>query len=224
MLTVGKSMMANLRRKLHAAGEVFRKEGLSPLLREAIRKVGVVETYLAYRFDLRNPLPDLMDEFSLSVRQVTEDEFKQFRLMPHPFPRQAEVRDKFGLDQCYLGVVGEEIALVVWIYYPHERDRHPTRFCRLRKDEVAIANCITLPEFRGKGVYPRVMRALLEKLRNEGYRYCYGYIEVENLAAQRAISKAKFVKAGRTWRIRLFYHYRKDPGAGIYIQGRLSHP
>jgi RimJ/RimL family protein N-acetyltransferase len=222
MFTV--SMVANLKHKLHAAYEVFRKEGLSAFLKETVRKVGVVETYLAYRFDLHNPLPELLEEFPLSVRQATKAEFDLFRTMSFPFPRQAEVRDKFGLDQCYLGIVGGEIAFVVWIYYPHERDRHPTRFCRLRKGEVAIANGITLPQFRGKGVYPRVMRGLLEKLRNEGYRYCYGYIEAENLAAQRAISKVKFVKVGRSWRIQLFYHHRKDPGAGIYVRGPRSRP
>lgn len=217
-------MMANLRRKLHTAREVFRKEGFSTVLRESMRKVGVVETYLAYRFDLRSPLPDLVEEFPLSVRQATEAEFDLYRTMSHPFPRQAEVRYKFGLDQCYLGVVEGEIAFVTWIYYPHERDRHPTRFCRLRKDEVAIANSITLPQFRGKGVYRRMNRALLEKLRNEGYRYCYAYVEADNIPSQRGIIKIGFKQVGRSWRIRLFYHYRKDPGAGIYIRGPRSRP
>ncbi len=51
---------------LHTAREVFRKEGLSAVLREVMWKVIVVETYVAYRFDLRNPLPDLMEESPLS--------------------------------------------------------------------------------------------------------------------------------------------------------------
>jgi L-amino acid N-acyltransferase YncA len=217
-------MVANLKRKLHTAGEVFRKEGLSPFLREAIRKVGVVETYLAYGIDLSLPLPLPPQQVPLTVRRATVEDFVRFRAMPPPFRRHAEVYEKFGLNQCYLGLVDGEIAHIAWLYYPHERKRHPTRFCRLKSDEVAIANVVTVSPYRGKGVYPYVVHTLLSKLQNEGYRCCYIYIDGENVPSQRGIIKAGFKQVGRSWRIRLFHHYRKDPGAGIYIQGPRSCP
>lgn len=222
MFTV--SMVANLKHKLHAAYEVFRKEGLSAFLRETVRKVGVVETYLAYGIDLRIQLPLPPQQVPLTVRRATGADFIKFRTMPPPFPRQAEVYEKFGLNQCYLGLVDGEIAHVAWLYYPHEKKRHPTRFCRLRSDEVAIANVVTLSPYRGKGVYPYVVHTLLSKLQNEGYRCCYIYIDGENVPSQRGIIKIGFKQVGRSWRIRLFYHYRKDPGAGIYIRGPRSRP
>jgi RimJ/RimL family protein N-acetyltransferase len=204
-------------RKLHTAGRMLRSGELSELIRSLSGKLLTVETYLAYRIDLAGVPPQPANNLPLALRRAVDADFRSFRNLPAPFPRHAEFREKFGLDQCYIGTIDGEIAHLAWIYYPGESNRHPTRFRRFRSDEVAIANCVTLPRFRGKGVYPAVIRQLLPQLRSEGYRYCYMYIDVENLASRRGVEKVGFAPAGKSWRVRCFFH--RDPASGIYLRG-----
>jgi RimJ/RimL family protein N-acetyltransferase len=211
--------MVGIFKRLGNAYDLLRAQGPGALLREAVRKLGVLETYLAYGIELRGLLPEVHSELAISVRKATAADFERFRTMPPPFPRHAQVRERFGLDQCYIAMVGGDIAHLVWLYYPDEQDRQPTRWLRLKPGEAEIANGITLPQFRGKRVYPFVMYTLLRKLRDEGYRYVYGYIEADNLPSRRGIDKVGFKLIGRSWRLRFFYHYLRDPAAGIYIHG-----
>jgi RimJ/RimL family protein N-acetyltransferase len=206
--------------KLQSAYDVLRSAGVSGLLKELSAKVVTVETYLAYHLDLRGVPPDPNGEIVVAVRRAQDADYREFRRLPAPFPRHAEFRDKFGLDQCYIGFLNHEIAHLAWIYYPHEAMRHPTPFRRLRPDEVAIANCVTLPAFKGRGVYPAVLRQLLAQLQSEGYRQCFMYIDAGNNPSQRGVIKVGFKPVGRSWRVRFFFH--KDPAAGIYIRGACS--
>ena len=212
-------MLTAVRARVNGAYRLWRSDGLGALLREATARVGTVETYLAYRVDLRRPLPALAEQPALEVRRATEADFARFRDADRPLSRHAEFRDRFGLDACYLGFMGGDLAHVAWIYYPNEQHLHPTRFRRLAPTEVCIANCVTMPGFRGRGVYPALLQALLARVRDEGYRDCYMYVEKENAASQRGVMKAGFHPAGRSWRLRLFVHRRRDPASGIYIPG-----
>jgi len=207
-------------RKFQNAYDVLRSAGVGGLLKELTAKVVTVEHYLAYHLKLSEVPPNRTGEIAIAVRRAQDADFSDFRRLPAPFPRHAEFRDKFGLDQCYIGVLDKEIAHLAWIYYPHEAKRHPTPFRRLRPDEVAIANCVTLPAFRGRGVYPAVLRQLLAQLQSEGYRHCFMYIDAGNDPSQRGVMKMGFKPVGRSWRMRFFFH--KDPADGIYIRGACS--
>jgi len=207
-------------RKFQTVCEVMRRSGVSGLLRELTAKIVTVECYLAFRVQLREVSPDADCEISVALRRAQDADFGRFRGLPAPFPRHAEFREKFGIDQCYIGFVNDDIAHLAWIYYPHDSKHQPTRFRRLRSDEVAIANCVTLPAFRGRGVFPAVLRQLLAKLKSEGYRHCYSYIEVGNAPSQRAVAKVGFRPVGKSWRVRFFFF--RDPAAGIYVRGTCS--
>jgi RimJ/RimL family protein N-acetyltransferase len=221
--------MVDISKKFDNACDLLRTHGTGALIREAVRKVGVLETYLGYGINLRAPLPEVRSDLVISVRKVSAADFERFRKMPPPFPRHAQVHERYGLDQCYVATVGDEIAHVVWLYYPDEQDRQPTRWLKLRPDEAEFAIAQTLPQFRGRRVYPHVFHELLCRLRDEGYLYAYAYIEPDNIPSRRGIDKVGFKLIGRSWRLRFFYHYARDPAAGIYIHGpcarrRLAEP
>ena len=212
-------MLMHVRARVNGAYRLLRSEGVGAVLREAAARVGTVETYFAYHVELARPLPPITPPPVFAVRRATEEDFARFRAAGRPLSRHAEFKDRFGLDACYLGFMGEELAHVAWIYYPREADLHPTRFRRLAPHEVCIANCLTLPAFRGRGVYPALLQALLDRVRGEGYRDCYMYVERENVASQRGVTKAGFRPVGWSLRVRLFLHRRRDPASGIYIPG-----
>jgi RimJ/RimL family protein N-acetyltransferase len=62
--------------------------------------------------------------------------------------------------------------------------------------DAYVGDCSTLPEFRGRGVYPCALATLALTLRSDGCRRLYLYIEAENLASQRAVAKAGFRPLG----------------------------
>jgi RimJ/RimL family protein N-acetyltransferase len=207
-------------RKLNSAWSLLYRDGPSSFVRELAKKIGTLETYVAFCIDLLDEIPPAPAELPLLVRRATERDFRQFRSAPYPFARHAQFYDRFGIDECYLAFWQGAIVHIAWVYYPDQLKKHPTPFRILRPDEAAIANCVTIDEFRGKGVYPTVVRVLLENLKKQGYRRCYMYIEVDNIASQRGVSKLGFRPVGRSWRLRLFFH--SDPAAGFYFRGHCS--
>jgi ribosomal protein S18 acetylase RimI-like enzyme len=204
--------------RFQSAWSILFNDGPLRLGRELVKRIATFETYAAFRFDLANEIPPAAVEIPLSIRRATETDFAEFRSLPYPFRRHAQLHDRYGIDECHLAFSQGAIAHLAWVYYPHELSKHPTPFRILRRDEAAIANCVTIREFRGKGVYPAVIRALLEDLKQQGYRYCYMYIEVRNTASVRGVSKLGFAPVGKSWRLRLFFH--TDPAAGFYFRGR----
>jgi RimJ/RimL family protein N-acetyltransferase len=205
-------------RRFHSAWSLLSRDGPGCLVRELAKKIATLETYTAFRLDLLDEIPPASAELSLDIRRATERDFAQFRSLPHPFSRHAQFYDRFGIDECYLAFWRGAIAHIAWVYYPEQSKKHPTPFRILRPDEAAIANCVTMREFRGKGVYPAVIRTLLEDLKKQGYRHCYMYIDVNNDASRRGVLKLGFRPAGRSWRLRFFFH--SDPAAGFYFRGR----
>ena len=205
-------------RRFHSALSLLSQDGPSAFLKALSRKIATVETYIAFRLDLIDDPPPFVAAASLEIRRSTQEDFARFRAMPHPFARHAQFHDRFGIEECYLAFCRGRIAHIAWIYYPDQAKKHPTPFRILKPDEAAIANCVTLPEFRGQGIYPAVVRNLLQELKKQGYRRCYMYIETDNIASQRGVSKIGFKPVGKTWRLRFFFH--SDPAAGIYLRGR----
>ena len=59
-------------------------------------------------------------------------------------------------------------------------------------DTPMIGNCFTNPQQRGRGFYPRLLRAACRRLAEEGYRRIIITCEPDNQASVRGIEKAGF--------------------------------
>jgi len=68
--------------------------------------------------------------------------------------------------------------------------------------EAYVGNCVTLDEYRGMGVYPRGLSELGSRLKQEGRRWLYLYVERENLSSIRGVQKAGFRAIARSSAIR----------------------
>jgi len=86
------------------------------------------------------------------------------------------------------GVLGH----ISWLYYRND----PNRILRLDEAECEIKFCLTLPEFRGKGIYPAALQAILQYLRERGYRRCFICVKADNEPSIRGIEKAGFERLG----------------------------
>lgn len=59
-------------------------------------------------------------------------------------------------------------------------------------DMPIISNCVTLPAYRGQGIYPRLLRATCRHLAAQGYRRAIITCAPDNIASVRGIEKAGF--------------------------------
>jgi len=100
------------------------------------------------------------------------------------------VRDFFVYRDADRAALGH----ISWIY--HELD--PNRTLRLRAGECEIMFCLTLPEYRGRGLYPSALRAIQRYLGAQGYRRCFICVRDDNLSSIRGIEKSGFRLAGAT--------------------------
>ncbi len=105
--------------------------------------------------------------------------------------RQSGVNGAWGL------FVDGELAHVSWVLTRALLARLPLAHLRLADDEAELGNCVTLPRFRGRGLYPLVIRALSGRLFEGGVRRVYLVTARGNAASVRGIEKAGPSPCGR---------------------------
>ena len=64
----------------------------------------------------------------------------------------------------------------------------------LAADEVYIYDCATRPDYRGRGYYPALLRAMVADLSREGWRRAWIGTGPGNFVSQRGIARAGFQK------------------------------
>lgn len=92
------------------------------------------------------------------------------------------VRDFFVYKKN--GLIGH----ISWIYYRND----PNRIIDLSTDEGEIKYSLTLPEFRGKGIYPATLIEVQRYLKEQGYKRLFICTKEDNLPSVRGIEKAGF--------------------------------
>jgi lipid II:glycine glycyltransferase (peptidoglycan interpeptide bridge formation enzyme)/ribosomal protein S18 acetylase RimI-like enzyme len=127
------------------------------------------------------------------VREATADELAALRAEDRTLPLE------FYLDRLRPGVRpfvawwDGQPAHISWVYPPGER----TSDMRLRKDEAEIRSSVTLPAFRGRGLYQAVIAAIARELRASGVERLYAHVLEENAASLRAFLASGFEVSGR---------------------------
>ncbi len=69
------------------------------------------------------------------------------------------------------------------------------KFPFLDKNDYEIGPCFTYPEYRGKGVYPEVLRYICDKVGNSNTTF-YMIVDESNISSVKGIEKAGFEKCG----------------------------
>jgi RimJ/RimL family protein N-acetyltransferase len=126
---------------------------------------------------------------------------KQLQRVPWEF--QCDTYDGVKDFFVYLDAEKGAIGHISWIYYSDD----PNRTLRLGVKECEVMFCLTLPEYRGKGLYPSALRAIQQYLRERGYERCFICATDENASSIRGIEKSGFRLAGTT-RFRKFLGFQ----------------
>lgn len=80
------------------------------------------------------------------------------------------------------------------------------KFPFLNKNEYEIGPCNTIAEFRGQGVYPKVLNYITNTVGTESTKF-YMIVDSGNLSSVRGIEKAKFEKIGEIEKRGIFKRY-----------------
>jgi len=109
-----------------------------------------------------------------------------------------------GVKDFFIAKDADTIQCITWIY----KSRDQNRFLMLGDQNALLQYGLTLPEYRGKGLYPSVQRAAVQYLREQGYRKVYVLVHSLNAESQSSQTKAGFCKVGE-------YRFRKIFGLQV---------
>jgi len=105
----------------------------------------------------------------------------------------AEVHRRVAdFGSAILALDGDTIAGYGWVQYGRVRIPDLRLDFSLPKHHVYVWDCVTLPAYRGHGIFPGLLRYLLEIVRRQGIAQVWAAIAPGNLASQRAFAKAGF--------------------------------
>lgn len=131
-------------------------------------------------------------------------ELERFRKgLKHP-PWEFQCDRYDGVKDFFLDRKNGLIRHISWLYLKED----PNRILRLRERECEIKFCLTLPEYRGKGIYPAALGAIQRYVITQGYQRCFVCAKDSNFSSIRGIEKAGFHLVGRM-------HVRKAFGLQI---------
>ena len=80
------------------------------------------------------------------------------------------------------------------------------KFPFLNKNEYEIGPCNTIAEFRGQGIYPKVLNYITHTVGTEDTKF-YMIVDSENVSSVRGIEKAEFKKIGEIEKRGIFKRY-----------------
>lgn len=131
----------------------------------------------------------------------------------------AEVAARFGRGCRALATwQGEELAAYCWLSTGRERIGELARDLVLPDGESYVWDCATLPRFRGRGLYTRLLRTIVGVLATERRRRVWIGASSTNQASNRAFTTAGFQPVVAVVALRLagrglIVRWRPAPGA-----------
>jgi hypothetical protein len=110
--------------------------------------------------------------------------------------RQLERLRRFGASYAYAVTVDRKLAHISWLLPAQAMERDLPRVFRPLADEAEITGCETLPQYRGRGIYPFAVRNLIEVVRRDGIRRILMKTSADNRASRAGIEKAGLHRLG----------------------------
>lgn len=191
----------SLRRK---AASAMRKLVNSPgvFLRDHFISISRYEHYTV-------DLTEEMDEPALpEITPVSpERDASQLR---ESFPKVAAKIELYGgAEGAFALRQGEKIAHISWMISSERERAFEEANVLLKSDQVEATHCYTLEEFRGRSLYPRMIRFLMGEAFRNGYSSLHMITSISNIASQKGIQKAGLQRVGRIFRMKLLRFLKK---------------
>ena len=123
---------------------------------------------------------------------------------------------KWRLSQgevCWVVKVEGEIVSYVWVAFRQEQVEELCKAVKLQEGEFYLYDAFTVPEWRGKGIYPAILSRQLQHFKEEGFKRALIFTVEENIASRRGITRSGFnhFQTIEITKILNFAFYKYDP-------------
>lgn len=167
----------------------FHQLSISEFLMLILKNVYQSDPLLIYTYNLKHFTKEASTEltdYDVSKGTLTDLETVKKPINPIPWEFQCNIFDK--VTDFFVAKDSNGIKCICWIYYSEDHNR----ILKLGPNEAEIKFCLTLPEARGKGLYPAVINAILKYLKDNGLANVYMCVHKDNKSSIRGIEKAGF--------------------------------
>jgi L-amino acid N-acyltransferase YncA len=127
------------------------------------------------------------------IRRGEVSELRSFQTQVSPVPWELQCHDYDGIEDFFVAVGDGRLQHITWVY----TSPHRNRLLRLGEGEAEFKFSLTLPEFRGRGLQPRVYTAISEYLAKRGFRRVFACVHEMNKPSIRGMEKAGFRELGK---------------------------
>ena len=129
----------------------------------------------------------------IDIRKGNIGELEENNMHYERVPWEFRCHEYDGVKDFFVATDCEGIQHISWIYYQNDHNR----FIRLGHADAEIKYCLTLPPFRGQGLYPIVLKTIVRHLSSEGFHRVFICVHKDNQPSIRGIEKAGFKRIGR---------------------------
>jgi len=186
---------SNTKKKLSTAYNLLRKNPIG-LAHEILR----LEQLYVYSVDPAT-VTGPTELINAELIKLSDEVLNSFSNKDEITAEQAARFKRLGFNEAYGVYVNGELAHISWMI-THDRDS-PGSFLSLKSGEAEITHCVTLPQFRGLGIYPFAIRKLCQIAAAKGIKRVFMITNVSNIPSQRGILRAGLALTGKITRTNL---------------------
>lgn len=127
-------------------------------------------------------------------KKAGQEDFENINTLRADYMRAAATTPAFR-QQCIIGAT-TKIIFYIWLNYDRMYDIDSYNIKLSSGKQAYLFDAFTLPEYRGKSIFPAALLFICNHLRDKKYQKCFITSTIENKASIRGIRKAGFKMNG----------------------------
>lgn len=194
---------------IHRAIRVLKNYSFKDALSIIKATLYVNEPYYIYFLNTKYESYSDCQNNGIDIANGSLEEINEFKNALSIIPWEFQCHEHDGVNDFYIARENSVIQHISWLYY----NSHHNRLLALGDNEVEVKYCLTLPRYRGRGVYPLVLKKILHDAKAKNINRVFMCVRQKNHPSIRGIEKAGFKRAGTFRLLRIL---------GIQISCRIS--
>lgn len=168
--------------------------------KDIIRSIVGMDSYLVYNSDPKKIAPPPQIE-GMVLKKLSDEEISKSATENSLFIEHEKRVSRSGFNDAYGVFYGGKLANITWIVTADHDRTVSERNVKLKEEEAEITHALTLPEFRGKGIFGFAIKSLAQVASSLKIKQVYMITNKSNFASQKAIKKSGLVFKGRIIRL-----------------------
>jgi RimJ/RimL family protein N-acetyltransferase len=187
-------------RNVKIAIDRFNKVSLKDFLLLVLTSLFCCDTILIYKNKISLNVQMDLDENTNSIVKGKIEDLDAYRRGEEHDYWEFNCHKYDHIEDFFVSAADNTIQHISWLYDHNS----PNRIINLAPSQVEIKYCLTLPAYRGQGIYPRVLKHITEYCREQYVTDIFMAVDRDNFASIRGIEKAGFTKVHKMKLVKIF--------------------